>query len=75
MKTMIYTVLKLKKITSKFTTETLKIIWVDEFICLRAKAFSFNCGSDDRNKLNCFSKSQPKNKKVEKFLYCSFGGE
>ena len=38
-----------KKVLGKFKIETPKNIWIDEFICLRSKAYSFQC-VDDNNK-------------------------
>ena len=32
-----------KKVLGKFKIETLKNIWIDEFIALRSKAYSFKC--------------------------------
>ena len=33
---------KNKKVTGKFKIETPKNIWIDDFVCLRSKAYSFN---------------------------------
>ena len=46
MKIMKFLVIKIKKVTGKFILETLKIIWIEEFICLRSKAYSFKCGDN-----------------------------
>ena len=32
-----------KKVIGKFKIETPKNIWIDEFVCLRSKAYSFKC--------------------------------
>ena len=40
---------KNEKVLSKFRIETPKIVWRDEFVCLRSKSFSFKCGKDDEN--------------------------
>ena len=34
---------KNKKVIGKFKIETPKNIWIDEFVCLRSKAYSFKC--------------------------------
>ena len=34
---------KNKKVIGKFKIETPKYIWIDEFVCLRSKAYSFKC--------------------------------
>ena len=41
---------KNKKVIGKFKIETPKNIWIDEFVCLRSKAYSFNCKNEDKNK-------------------------
>ena len=51
---------KNKKVIGKFKNETPKIIWIDEFVCLRSKMYAFKCGNDSRNKLKGVSKSQSK---------------
>ena len=53
---------KNKKVIVEFKIETLKYIWVDEFICLRSKHYSFNCKDDieSKNNLKGISKSQSK---------------
>ena len=33
-----------KKVLGKFKIETPKNLWIDEFICLRSKAYSYKCG-------------------------------
>ena len=52
---------KNKKVIGKFKIETAKNIWVDEFVCLRSKMYSFKCGNDSKIKLKGISKSQSKN--------------
>ena len=52
---------KKKKVFDKFKIETHKKIWIDEFICLRSKMYTFKCGDDSKNKLLGISKSQSKN--------------
>ena len=60
---------KNKKIISKLKIEIPKFIWIDEFICLRSKAYSFKCTDDNenKNKLKCFSKPQSKHIKFEEY--------
>ena len=65
-----------KKVIGKFKIETPKNIWIDEFICLRSKAYSFNCENNDenKNKIKGISKSQSKHIKFEEYYKCLFGG-
>ena len=42
---------KKKKIIDKFKIETPKNIWIDEFVCLRSKAYSFKCNDNIGNKI------------------------
>ena len=58
---------KNKKVTGKFKIETPKKIWIDEFVCLRSKAYSFKCKNNDenKNKIKGISKSQSKHTKFE----------
>ena len=53
---------KNKKIIGKFKNECPKNIWIDEFVCLRSKAYSFKCKDKDENKkkIKGISKSQSK---------------
>ena len=53
------------KVIGKFKIETPKKIWIDEFVCLRSKLYSFKCGDDSKNKLKVVSKSQSKHIKFE----------
>ena len=41
---------KNKKVIGKFKIQTPRNIWIDEFVCLRSKMYSFKCG-DSKNKL------------------------
>ena len=68
---------KNKKVIGKFKIETPKNIWIDEFVCLRSKACSFNCkdNKEDKNKMKGISKSQSKHIKFEEYYNCLFGGE
>ena len=65
------------KIIGKFKIETPKNIWIDEFVCLRSKAYSFKCKNKDenKNKIKGISKSQSKHIKFEEYYNCLFGGE
>ena len=66
-----------KKVIGKFKIETPLNIWIDEFVCLRSKAYSFKCKNNDenKNKLKGISKSQSKHIKFEEYYNCLFGGE
>ena len=41
-----------KLVIAKFEIETPKIIWIDEFVCLRSEMCSFKCRDDIKNNLN-----------------------
>ena len=58
---------KNKKVFSKFKIETPKKFWIDEFVCLRSKAYSFKCkdNTESKNKIKGISKSQSKHIKFE----------
>ena len=66
-----------KKVIGKFKIETPKNIWIDEFVCLRSKAYSFKCKDKDenKNKIKGVSKSHSKHNKLEEYYNCLFGGE
>ena len=66
-----------RKVIGKFKIETPKIIWIDEFVCLRSKAYSFKCkdNTESKNKINEISKCQSKHIKFEEYYNCLFGGE
>ena len=68
---------KNKKVIGKFRIETPKNIIIDEFVCLRSKAYSFKCKDKDenKNKIKGISKSQSKHIKFEEYYNCLFGGE
>ena len=61
---------KNKKVIGKFKFETPKNIWIDEFVCLRSKIYSFRCGNDSKNNLKSISQNQSKNIKFEEFKKC-----
>ena len=50
---------------------------MDEFGCLRSKAYSFKCNdnTETKNKIKGISKSQSKHIKFEEYYKCLFGGE
>ena len=66
-----------KKVIGKFKIETPQIFWIDEFVCLRSKAFSFKCKDniESKNKIKGISKSQSKHINFEEYYNCLFGGE
>ena len=68
---------KNKKVIGKFKIETPKNIWIDEFVCLISKAYSFKCKDniESKNKIKGISKCQSKHIKFEEYYNCSFGGE
>ena len=66
---------KNKKVFGKFKTETPKSVWIDEFVSLRSKMYSFKCGDDSKNKLKGNSKSHPKHIKFEENKKCLDAGE
>ena len=66
---------KNKIVIGNFKLETPKSIWIDEFVCLRSKMFSFKCGNDSKINLKGFSKSHPQRIKFEEHHKCLFGGE
>ena len=66
---------KNKKVIGFFKIETPKSIWIDEFVCLRSKMYTFKCGNDSKNELKGISKSQSKNIKFEKYKKCLDGQE
>ena len=70
-----YLARKAKKVIGKFKNETPKIIWIDEFVCLRSKMYSFKCRDGSRNKLKGISKTQLKHFKFEEDKKCSDGEE
>ena len=52
-------------------------IWIDEFVCLRSKAYSFKCkdNNENKNKIKGILKSQSKHNKFEEYDNCLFGGD
>ena len=53
--------------------ETPKTILMDEFVCLRSKLYSFNCGDDRKNNIRAVCKSQPKTINFGEFENCLDG--
>ena len=39
------------KVFGKFKIGTPENIWIDEFVCLRSKAYSFKCNDNKENKI------------------------
>ena len=68
---------KNKKLFGKFKNECPKNIWIDEFVCLRPKAYSFKCKDNDgnKNKTKGVSKSQSKHIKFDEYKNCLDGEE
>ena len=66
---------KNKEVIAKFKFETPKNIWIDEFICLRNKMYSFECGDDSRKILKGIFIYQSKHIKFEEIYNSLFGGE
>ena len=58
-----------------FRIETPKTIWIDEFVCLGSKIYSFKCGDDSKNILKGISNSQSKQINFEECYNCLFGEE
>ena len=60
---------KNKKIIGNFKSECPKNIWIDEFVCLRSKAYSFKCKDnvESKNKIKGISKSRTKHIKFEEY--------
>ena len=40
-----------KKVIGKYEIEAPKNIWIDEFVCLRSKAYSFKCNDNNEKKI------------------------
>ena len=66
---------KNKKVIGKFKIETPKNIWIDEFVRVRSKMYSFICGDDSKNKVKGVSKSQSKHIKFDEYKTCIDGEE
>ena len=46
---------KTRKVIGKFTLQTPKRIWIDEFVCTRIKMYVFNCGRDVKENSKVFA--------------------
>ena len=66
---------KNKKLIGKFKIETLRNIWIDEFIALRSKMYAFKGGDDSKNRLKGISKSYSKHIIFEEYKKCLDGEE
>ena len=68
---------KNKKVIGKIKIETPKKTWINEFVCLRSKAYSFKCknNAENKNKIKGISESQSRHIKIEEFYNCLFGKE
>ena len=66
-----------KKVFGKFKIETPKNIWIDEFVCLRSKPYSFKCkdNNENKNKIKGISKSRSRHIKFEEYYNCLFDRE
>ena len=58
---------KNKTVNGKFKIETPTNVWIDEFLFLRSKLYSFKCLDYNKNKLKGVSKSQSKHIKFEEY--------
>ena len=63
-----------KKVVGKVKTGTSGNIWIDEFVALRSKCYTFKCRDDSKNKLKGSSKSYSKNFEFDEYKKC-LGGE
>ena len=59
-----------KKLIGKFKLETPQNIWIDEFVCVRNKMYSSECGDDSKTKIKSVSKFQSKRIKIEEYKNC-----
>ena len=68
---------KNKNVIGEFKIETPENIWIDEFVCSRSKAYSFewNDNNENKNKIKGISKSQSKHFKFEEYKKCLDGEE
>ena len=64
-----------KKVLGKFNIETLKKIWIDYFLCLKSRTYSFERNDKNTNRPKSFLKSQVKDFEFEKNYKCLFGGD
>ena len=59
----------------KFKMDTPENIWIDKFVCLRSKKYSFKCGDNIKSEIKGISKSQSKHFKFEEYKKCLDGEE
>ena len=66
-----------KKVIGKLKIELPKNIWIDEFVCLRLKTYSFKYKDniESKNKMKGISKSQSKHIIFEEYKKCLDGEE
>ena len=64
---------KKEKVNGKFKIETHKNVCIDDFVCLKSKAYSFKYGDDSKKKLETYFKSQTKHIKIEEIKKCLDG--
>ena len=69
--------IKNKKVIGKFKNESPRNIWINQFICLKSRAYSFKCKNniESKSKTKRISKSQSKYINFEEYYDCLFGGE
>ena len=62
-------IVKHKEVIGKIKLEKPKNTWIDEFVCLRSKAYSFKSKIEDesKDKLKGVSKSQSKHIEIEEY--------
>ena len=56
---------KNEKVIGKIKLETPEKFWIDEFVALRSKAYSFICNGENTNKIGGISESYSKNFKLK----------
>ena len=61
---------KNKNVVGNFKIETPENVWIDEFVCLRSKAYSFKRGNKNTNRLKGISKSYSENIKFGEYKRC-----
>ena len=66
---------KNKKVIGEFKIETPKNIWINKFVCLGSKAFSFKCNDNNEKKIIGVSISQSKHIEFEEYKNCLDGEE
>ena len=64
-----------ERVIGEFKIETPKNIWIDEFVCLKSKMYSFECQDVFKNILGGISKLQSKHIIIEEYKKCLDGVE